>query len=735
MAGTVAAAEPKKESMPDLPRKRFRTPTILQMEAVECGAASLAIILAYYGKWVPLEELRQACGVSRDGSKASNVVKAAKSYGLGAKGFRIELQALGKFKLPMIIHWKFNHFVVLEGFGNNKVFINDPAMGPYTLTWEEFDEGFTGVALTFEPTEEFKKGGTRFNVIASLRQRLGNSRAELTYVVLAGLSLVIPGLLIPTFSRVFVDFYLIRGLKDWLLPLLIGMAITALLRGGITYLKEYYLLRLETKLAVGMSSKFLWHVLRLPQDYYFQRFPGEIGNRVVINDQVAALLSGKLASTLLDVITIVFYAALMFFYDTTLTLVAIGIALINVFALRWVSRSRVDLNMRMLQERGKLTGVSMSGLQLIETLKSVGREADFFGRWAGYQAKLTKAEQEMGVYTTLLAIVPPTLTALNTAVILTLGGLRVIDGQLTIGMLVAFQSLTASFLEPVNKLVELGSNLQEVQGSLKRLDDVLGNKQDPTLATGEDMGEISRRLPKLKGYLSLQNVTFGYSRLQAPLIEKFNLDLKPGQRVALVGSSGSGKSTIAKLVSGLYEPWEGEVLFDGKPRREIPRSTITNSVAVVDQDIFFFEGQIAENITMWDPTVPESQIVQAAKDAAVHEEIASRPSGYSGRMAEGGLNFSGGQRQRIEIARALAADPVILVLDEATSALDPITEKQIDEYIRRRGCTCLIIAHRLSTIRDADEIIVMSRGKIVQRGTHDELIKTEGDYSRLMASE
>ncbi|NWJ47240.1 MAG: NHLP family bacteriocin export ABC transporter peptidase/permease/ATPase subunit [Chloroflexi bacterium] len=714
---------------------RVKTPTVLQMEAVECGAAALAIILAYLGRWVPLEELRVACGVSRDGSKASNVVKAARTYGLTAKGFRKEPQSLPEMQMPVIVHWKFNHFLVVEGFSNGKVFLNDPASGPYAVTSEEFDESFTGVVLTFEPTAEFHKGGKKFDVVAALRSRLIGSGSALLFVILAGLSLVIPGLIVPSFTRIFVDYYLVRELNSWLVPLLLGMVATLLLTAALTWVREYYLLRLETKLAASMSGKFLWHVLRLPMEYYLQRYAGEIGGRVSINDQVAYLLSGRLASTFLDIIAIFFYAILMFIYDPLLTLVGIFFAFLNIVALRYVARKRVDLNQRVLQESGKMTGVAMSGLYTIETLKAIGRESDFFSRWAGYQAKLARARQEMAVYTQYLSIVPPLLTALNTTAILTLGSMKVIEGQLSIGMLIAFQSLMYAFLAPVNKLVDLGSTLQDVQGGLKRLDDVLGNKADTALDAKEDWSDQSKRQPRLTGYLELKNLKFGYSRLESPLIENFNLTLQPGSRVALVGGSGSGKSTVAKLVSGLYQSWEGEILFDGKPRTDIPRSVITNSLAVVDQDIFLFEGSVRDNLTMWDPTIPDQQVIQASKDAGIHNEIAARPGGYASNVAEEGVNFSGGQRQRLEIARALAGNPAVLILDEATSALDPVTESLIDQNLRRRGCTCLIIAHRLSTIRDCDEIIVLERGKIVQRGTHEQMKNVKGPYSRLIATE
>jgi NHLM bacteriocin system ABC transporter peptidase/ATP-binding protein len=715
--------------------RRVKTPTILQMEAVECGAASLGIVLAYYGRYVPLEELRVACGVSRDGSKASNLAKAARAYGLEVRAFKGEPAALPDLPVPQIVHWEFSHFLVVEGYAKDHIRLNDPASGPRKISWEDFSNSFTGIGLSLKPSPDFKRGGKPFSTLRALRQRLNGAQTALLFVILAGLSLVIPGLLVPTFTRIFVDDYLVRNARDWLVPLLVGMALTAVIRAGLTWLKEYYLLRLETRLSLGMSSKFFWHVLRLPVEYYYQRFAGEVGNRVAINDQVAYLLSAKLASTALDLVAIVFYAGLMWLYDPLLTGVAVFFALLNLVALRYVSRKRVDTNQRVLQERGKLTGTIMGGLLNIETLKAGGMESDFYARLSGEQASASQAEQQMSVYNQFLLVVPSLLMAVNTAGILALGGLRVVDGQLTVGMLVAFQTLMISFLDPINKLVELGTTLQDVQGGLKRLDDVFANPVKTGLDELEDPQQVSQRQPKLTGQLELCNITFGYNRLEPPLIENFQLSLRPGSRVALVGVSGSGKSTVAKLVSGLFQPWSGEILFDGKPASEIERVTLTNSLAVVDQDIFLFKGTIRDNLTLWDSTIPDAQMTQAAKDACIHTEIALRSGGYSAQVSEDGRNFSGGQRQRLEIARALATNPTLLILDEATSALDPITEQLIDRHLRRRGCTCLIIAHRLSTIRDCDEIIVMQHGKIVQRGTHQQLRGVAGSaYAELIAS-
>lgn len=718
------------------PHKRVRTPTLLQMEAVECGAAALGTVLSYHEKLIPLEELRTSCGVSRDGSKASNVVKAARRYGLVAKGFKKEPEDLRFLSVPMIVHWNFNHFVVLEGFRKGKAYLNDPATGPRAVSEEEFDQSFTGVVLTFEPGPDFEKGGERRSLVQALKKRLAGSHVGLAYIVLAGLALVVPGLIIPTLSKVFVDDVLVHGLLGWVGPLLLAMGFTAVVYAGLTWLRQAYLLRMEMKLALSMSSKFFWHVLRLPVVFFTQRSSGDINSRVRINDRVARLLSGDLATTVLNVVVIVFYAALMIQYDVLLTLIVVATAALNFGALKYVSRRRTDLNQRLLQEHGKMVGAAMGGLQTIETLKATGSESDFFTRWAGHHAKVLNAQQNLGEYTQLLMVVPPFLLATSAGLVLGIGGMRIISGVLSIGMLIAFQVLMLNFITPVNQMVGLGSTLQDVEGDMKRLDDVLRHETDTELLVDvPEKADDEKEAPaaKLSGHLELENVSFGYSPLEPPLISDFDLTLRPGARVALVGGSGSGKSTVAKLVCGLYKPWEGEILFDGTPREHISRSTMTNSFTVVDQEIFLFEGTIRDNLSLWDATLPEGDLIQAAKDACIHEEITARPEGYDAEIEEGGRNFSGGQRQRLEIARTLAANPTLMVLDEATSALDPTTEKKIDDNLRRRGCTCLIIAHRLSTIRDCDEIIVLDQGAVVQRGTHEELLKkTEGAYVRLL---
>ncbi len=718
---------------------RTRTPTLLQMEAVECGAASLGIILGYYDRIVPLTQLRRDCGVSRDGSKASNVLKAARLYGLQAKGFKKSLENLQSLRPPYIVFWNFNHFLVVEGFSKNRVYLNDPATGPRTVSIEEFDQAYTGVVLVMEPGEEFEKGGKKKSVVSALGSRLVNSRRVLIFCLIAGLLLTVPRLSIPAFTQVFIDEILVQGRQDWLRPLLLGMIFVAVFQGVLARLRLTYLRKLMIKLSVTMSGQYLWHTLRLPVGFYAQRYAGEISNRNQLNDKVAEVLSGRLATTAIDTLMMVFYAAIMFMYDWLLTVVAILFAAFNLVALQYLSRSRVDANTKLAQESGKLSGVAISGIQSIETVKASGLEPDLFSKFSGYYAKTLNAQQELSLPTQVLNSLPTLLTALATTSILVLGGFRVMDGQLSIGMLIAYKTLTGEFLAPVNQLLNFGSSLQELEGDLNRLDDVLQNPIDPELNNsvsnnGTPEVIVSQDSFKLQGYLELRDITFGYSRLEAPLIENFNLTLNPGQRIALVGGSGSGKSTIAKLVTALYAPWSGEILFDGVPRGQIPRSIIVNSLAMVEQEIFLFGGTVKENLTLWDPTVPERDLVQACKDAAIHDLILNMPGGYNARLDEGGMNISGGQRQRLEIARALVRNPSLLVLDEATSALDAETELIIDRNLRRRGCSCLVVAHRLSTIRDCDEIIVLDRGKVVQRGNHEYLRQQEGLYTRLIGT-
>lgn len=712
--------------------RRWATPTVLQMEGLECGAASLAMILAHHGLWVPLETLREACGVSRDGSKASNVLKAARRFGMAAKGFRKEPSTLNELPLPAIIHWNFNHFVVLERLDPTYAYINDPAMGRRKVDHEEFDAAFTGVVLAMEPGAEFARGGRKPEFLALLLRRLGHSTAAVVLLVAVSMALAVPIILIPAFAKIFIDDVVIRHNAGWFTPLLIGMAVAAMARALMTAFQQSLLLRLQTNLTVAMVSRFLWHVLALPMEFFTQRHAGDIASRAAANEQIAEQLSNGVAANALNLIAMLLIAATMMFYDVLLTAISITTLVLNIVVLKLVGRQREEINRKLALERGKLASSTIEIIRTIETIKAGGLEDDAFARWAGFQAKVLNAEQTLGATSAFVDICPIFLTGLAIAIVFGVGGLRIVEGALTIGGLVALQALLASLVEPVNSLVQQAGVLQAIKGNLLRVEDVFNYPARPLVGREPVPSDMP---PKLSGRLELKSVSFGYSALEPPLIDDFSLLVEPGRRVALVGSSGSGKSTLGRLITGLYRPWSGEIRIDRWSLAEIPQEIFANSVAYVDQEIFLFEGTARENLTLWDDTVPEPHISRALKDARIHEDIAVRVGNYDCFVAEDGRNFSGGQRQRIEIARALAGNPSILILDEATSALDPGIEKAIDDQLRRRGCTCIIIAHRLSTIRDCDEIIVMSAGRVVQRGTHDELLLQGGEYARLVAGE
>ncbi len=702
-----------------------KTPTIYQMEATECGAASLSMIFGYFGKFIPLEQMRIETGVSRDGCNAANIMRCAKKYGLECHGYRREPDALRTIDLPCIIHWNFNHFVVFEGFKGKYAYLNDPAIGRRRLTLDELDEGFTGIVLTFKLTEAFQKEKKKRTSLSFIKARLKGQYGVLFKLMYIGLLLVFPGLVLPVLSQIFMDDILVGGYTDWITKLLVFMGALVLLKMGLTYYRSMVLQRLRSKMTLVSGYGFLRHMLRLPVSFFDQRYAGDLVERMESNTNVNQFLAGDLAETVLNIFVAAFYLVVLIFYSPIMTavgMVDIAICLAAVF----ISNKVISgTTMKLQISGGKLYGAVCAGLNITDTIKASGAETEYTSRILGYQAKQANLEQELNRYQQIAGAIPEAAGKITNALLLMVGGILVINGEMTLGMLLAFNSLFDSFSEPVNQLVGFIQKIQTLKADLNRVEDINNYAQDERYADKKQT-DLTRK--KLSGDIELKDISFGYSALKPPLIEGFSFHLNSGDSIAFVGASGCGKSTVSKMVSGLYRPWAGEILVDGKKMTEVPAEVLNASIATVSQNIVLFSGTIRDNLTMWNPAILEEDMVEAAKDACIHDFIMQQKDGYDYQLSEGATNVSGGQRQRLEIARALATKPTILIMDEATSALDPIVEKQILDNIKRRGCTCVIVAHRLSAIRDCNQIIVMSRGKIVQRGTHRTLKDEEGYY-------
>ena len=709
--------------------KVVKVPQVMQMEAVECGAASLTMILAHYGKWLPLEQVRADCGVSRDGSSAKMILRAARNYGLDAKGFRMSAEALDG-KQPAIIHWNFEHFVVFRGFDKKgRACINDPGMGPVKWPMEEFRKHFTGVCLTFKPTERFEKGGEQTSILSYVRKNLSGVGEAFWLTFTFALMAAFVALLTPLFTRIFLDEILPGKNADWAKWFFIGMGALAVYQFFVVLLQSRYAKRVAGSLALKGNKEYLHHLLRLPMSFFAMRNVGDLQQRMHLNQTITHSLVEVLAPQVINVCLLVLYLLLMLSYSFSLTLIGVLAAGINLALVKYFSTQRINLIRSMEQSEGQYFSATISCIDNMESIKAAGAETGFFKYWSGLWAHKFNVNAHTDEEQTKMALLPVLANGLVNMAVLVLGAYLILKGELTVGMLMAFQGFMGSFLDPVNAIVNGSQTIVEMRSQMERVEDVMKYPEDHR----DTKGEVIKG--KLGGLLELKHVTFGYSPLHPPLIEDFNLRIEPGHSVAFVGSSGCGKSTLAKLISGLYKPWSGEILFDGRPIESISNEELTNSVAVIDQNVVLFDDTVAQNIRMWDPSIEDFTMMMACNDAQIRADIVSRPEGFGTKIIKGGLNFSGGQRQRMEMATALAKEPAILIMDEATSALDPKTEDEVMKRIRRMRPTQIIVAHRLSTIRDCDEIIVMDQGKILQRGRHEELIEQEGMYRDLMRSE
>ena len=709
-------------------------PVIMQMEALECGAASLAMVMAYYGKWVPLEQVRSDCGVSRDGSNAKSIYMAAQHYGMEVRARRMSPEQIREEGFcPCIVHWDMNHFVVVKGFRGNSVYINDPARGSLKISWKEFDESFTGIVLFATPSKDFVPEGGPKSVLKFARKSLSGAGAALVFVALTTIIFYLFGIINSVTSRIFIDRILSGYNEDWMYPFVLVLSGLAVIELVVVWVRAIYQLKLNGKMTIVGGTSYMWKVLHLPMEFFSQRMAGDIQMRIGMSEGIATTLVETLAPVVLDTVMMILYLVLMIRYSLILTAIGVGSVLVNIFLAQLISRKRVNMTRVRLRDAAMLESTTVNGISMIETIKSSGAENGYFQRWAGFQASLNNIDSRMTRTFNLLGLVPQALEKLTQYAVLVLGVWLVLEGQFTLGTVVMFQGFVSSFMSPAMTLIGAGQTIQEMRTQMERMEDVMEYPDDPNVLDNPAIEEST--ITKLHGDVELRNVTFGYSKLAEPVIKDLSLKLEPGKKIALVGSSGCGKSTIAKLITGLYNPWSGDILFDGKPRSAYPHDMMVGSIAVIDQDITLFEGSVADNIKMWDSTILDFEMIMAAVDARIHDDIVRMPGGYQHMLASGGRELSGGQRQRMEIARALALDPSVLILDEGTSALDAKTEYEVINAISERGISCIFVAHRLSTVRDCDEIIVLDRGEVVERGTHAELMEKAGLYHDLVKNE